>query len=179
MRKLILAAITALVAWMCLSEPADAQPGGGPDYPCQYPGVGIGANVLGGYGAFCDFPTEAQGQHWHCETGGFDLGGFAFTQGSVNLGGLSALGGGGTSCTWRCPDNTVAAAPNPPGAWKDALKPTNEACEGHTEPAGPWSETVQPYSQPGPSAPPSGETPAVTNPDAGNPEATENTPHHR
>ena len=106
-------------------------PMAGADY-CEYPGVGIAANVIAGRGSFCNFPTEINGSHLHCEGGSFGFGG-------GDSGGLSidGLGVGGASCTWRCPDNTPAPAPNPPGAWKTYMIPQPNACADHMEPAGP------------------------------------------
>jgi hypothetical protein len=178
MKPLLLAAVLMFAAALGWAAPADASPNG-PDYPCQYPGVGISANAVGGYGGFCDFPTEINGAHWHCETGGFDAGGIGLAPigSGVNIGGLSVIGGGGTSCSWRWPDNTPAPAPNPPGAWKNYMIPMAPPPE-HAAPAGPQSELVHP-DQGIPSGsvatpPPSGNTPAVTNPDVGNPDATTN-----
>jgi len=52
-----------------LAPPAKA------DTQCPYPGVGIlNASVGGIAGGFCDFPTEINGAHWHCEGGGVGLG---------------------------------------------------------------------------------------------------------
>jgi hypothetical protein len=115
---------------------------------CQYPGVGTAGNVVGGFGGFCDFPTEINGSHWHCEGGGFSAtGGGAFSGGNgatVTGGGL--LGAGGASCTWRCPDNTLAPAPNPPGAWKQYLRVMDSTnfCKNHMTPAGFWGDPVLP-----------------------------------
>lgn len=104
---------------------------------CQYPAVGIGVNAVLGGGFFCNFPTEINGSHLQCEAGssvGFGRGGF---------GGDSTFGAGGASCTWRCPDNTLAPAPNPPGAWKTYMTPQPNACADHMEPIGPFSEPVR------------------------------------
>jgi len=107
------------------------------DY-CEYPAVGVSANVIAGSGFFCNFPTEINGSHLHCEGGGLGFGG-------GNSAGLevSELGVGGASCSWRCPDNTPAPAPNPPGAWKEYMVPQPNACADHMEPAGPFSEPVR------------------------------------
>ena len=48
---------------------------------CQYPGVGVGAGVILGRGGYCDYPTEINGSHMHCEGGGFGLGGVLGVQG--------------------------------------------------------------------------------------------------
>ena len=119
---------------------------------CAYPGVGIGVNVLVGHGGFCDYPTEINGSHMHCETGGYGGGGaFGTGFGGSDAGisgafGSSGIGGG--SCSWRCPDNTLAPAPNPPGAWKEYLVPMNSTnwcfIDGHMDPNGSWSAPVLP-----------------------------------
>ena len=81
--------------------------------------------------------------------------------GTASLG-LGGFGAGGASCTWRCPDGTLAPAPNPPGAWKDymvVMESTNFCfLEGHMTPNGPHSAVVLPTegvpgTQPGPLAP--------------------------
>ncbi len=107
---------------------------------CEYPAVGIAVNALLGGGSFCNFPTEINGSHLHCEAGSFGFGGGG--TGGLSVDGI--LGVGGSSCTWRCPDNTVAPAPNPPGAWKSYMIPQPNACADHMEPAGPFSEPVRP-----------------------------------
>ncbi len=107
------------------------------DY-CEYPAVGYSANLALGTGAYCDYPTEINGSHLHCEGGGFGLGGGNFQSFSID-----AFGIGGFSCTWRCPDNTPAPAPNPPGAWETYMVPQPNACADHMEPAGPTSEPVR------------------------------------
>ena len=106
---------------------------------CDYPAVGISANVVAGRGAFCNYPTEINGSHLHCESGSFGFGG-----GSGGGLSLDGIGVGGASCTWRCPDNTLAPAPNPPGAWESYIVPQPNACADHMEPAGPLSEPVRP-----------------------------------
>jgi hypothetical protein len=134
---------------------------------CEYPGVGVGANVIFGGGGFCDFPTEINGSHWHCEAGGVNLGGaFVFNQNGL---GVSNSGNGiqGASCSFRCPDNTMAPAPNPPGAWKTYMIPVANACKDHMEPAGFWSEPVRP-DEGGPVVPPVGPpAPIPAPPDGG------------
>lgn len=119
---------------------------------CPYPGVGVGAVILFGRGGFCDYPVEINGAHMHCETGGVGLGG-AFGLGGSGEGGglngaLSGSGISGSSCTWRCPDNTLAPQPNPPGAWNKYLVVMDStnfcALEGHMDPNGFWSAPVLP-----------------------------------
>jgi hypothetical protein len=123
---------------------------------CDYPGVGVGANIFGIRGYFCDFPTEINGSHWHCEAGNASIGGvFGTTIGDIGTVGVAGGGVGGSSCTWRCPDNTMAPAPNPPGEWKSYLTPHANACKDHMDPNGFWSEPVHPDE----GLPPPGGTP--------------------
>ena len=101
-----------------LAPPAKA------DTQCPYPGVGIlNANVAGIGGGFCDFPTEINGAHWHCEGGGVSLGLAATCVGVGSMGtlGIGGVGQGvsGVSCNWRCPDNTDAPAPIRQGRGKN------------------------------------------------------------
>jgi len=119
---------------------------------CPYPGVGAAGEVLFGRGGFCDYPMEVNGSHMHCEAGGAGLGGNFGLAGVGDMGtaslGLGGFGVGGASCTWRCPDGTLAPAPNPPGAWKDYLAapvPTGFCVQdGHMDPNGFWSAPVLP-----------------------------------
>lgn len=125
----------------CQQEPeAKADPFG---YPCQYPGIGFGAEIFGISGQFCDYPTEANGTHWHCESGGLRTGGVGVaTSQGVSLGALASLGASGEGCSFRCPDGTVAPSPNPPGDWKTYLIPRLSFCKDHAVPAGPTSALV-------------------------------------
>jgi hypothetical protein len=120
--------------WAIINSPvASAGPGGfvpGPGV-CDYPGIGGSNYEAGATSYYCDFPTEENSTHWHCEYGGWNLGGpggngsiggafmgFGLTIPAGDIG--AAIGG----CSWRYPDNTVGPAPNPPGAWKNYLVPT-------------------------------------------------------
>src|SRR3954447_26320467 len=72
-----------------LAPPAKA------DTQCPYPGVGIlDADVGGIGGGFCDFPTEINGAHWHCEGGGASLGLGATGVGVGSMGTLGIAGVG-------------------------------------------------------------------------------------
>lgn len=189
----LLGPITA--AWytvpVCHADVGGSVPGPG---LCEYPGVGGSGQIMDGYYYTCDFPTEENGSHWHCEWGGGVLtanGSVGATVGvnaGVNVmmfngginGGLLGTAGlqgyvGGVvgSCSWRCPDLTLAAQPNPPGAWKDRLTPAKCKSVGPAPAAAaPPAPPALPFAPPPP--PESGATPAVTNPQPGNPEATEN-----
>lgn len=123
--------------------------------------------MFGIRGLFCDFPTEVNGSHWHCEWGGAGIGGaLGFSEGGFT-GGVAGGGVGGASCTWRCPDNTMAPAPNPPGLWKSYLVPVANACKDHMDPAGFWSEPVH-LDEGGPVVPPAGPpAPQTAPPDGG------------
>jgi hypothetical protein len=110
---------------------------------CDYPAVLTGAAVFAAQGAMCDWPTEINGSHLHCETGGVGIDAMGATGGGTTLG-LGGAGVGGVSCSWRCPDNTNAPAPNPPGAWKWYMVPVPTACKDHMEPAGYTSAPVLP-----------------------------------
>ena len=168
--KRFLVLLFPAVAWLCLSVPvAQADVGGQVPGPglCDYPGIGSSGMNMSTYFYFCDFPTEENGSHWHCEYGGlagFGTAGVNVMMLQANLGGnLGALDG---SCTWRCPDMSLAAAPNPPGNWRNYLAPRK--CQSIGAPPPP------PPGAPGPPSPV--QSPAVTNPDNPNPEATVNPP---
>src|SRR3954465_4432790 len=110
---------------------------------CDYPAVTTATTAFLVGGAYCDWPTEINGTHMHCEAGGVGVDVGAATAGGSALG-LGGAGGGGVSCTWRCPDNSMAPAPNPPGAWKWYVVPVPSACKDHMEPAGFSSAPVLP-----------------------------------
>jgi hypothetical protein len=140
--KVVAVIAICLGVWF-IATPAPAHA----DTLCPYPGVGIlGANVVGIGGGFCDFPTEINGAHWHCQGGGINLGGVAGVADNGLSAGANPAGVGGLSCNWRCPDGTDAPAPNPPGLWKDYLVPMNSTnfCRDHMVPNGFWSAPVLP-----------------------------------
>lgn len=132
------------------------------NYPCQPPGVGTGVQIhaiIDASGQFCDGPTEINLSHLHCESGGGGINGGAIglapSIAGLTFGGFggSGFGGGGEGCSWRCPDNTLAPAPNPPGIGqreyidvRAVIKRGTAFCvkEGHLEPAGPTSALVSP-----------------------------------
>lgn len=131
-------------------------------YPCQPPGVGTGVQIhvlIDVQGQFCDGPTEINLSHLHCESGGGGISGGAIgiapAIGGLTLGGFGGggIGGGGDGCSWRCPDNSLAPAPNPPGVGsreyidvRSIIKLNKAFCakEGHLDPAGPTSALVSP-----------------------------------
>lgn len=171
---------------LCSSTPvARAGPDGAIPAPglCDYPGIGGSGQITNVYYYTCDFPVEINGSHWHCELGGADLQAAVTAGLSIaffNLSGtLSGQVGAITgSCSWRCPDNTLADAPNPPGAWKNHLVATKCTTVGAAPPR-PGENQPPPPAGPVQAAsdllapPPA---PAVTNPDNPNPDATQN-PH--
>lgn len=183
MRRLGVAVLMGLYVTFVPTTHADV--GGEVPSPglCDYPfighsemiGAGPAANV---YLYVCDGPTEINGSHWHAELSGESVQA-AVTAGvslmfiNANVAATGNLGALGGSTSWRCPDNSLSAtAPNPPSAWKNAIQP--KACE----PAGP------PLPAPGQVLSDSGDvhdldtlTPAVTNPDNPNPDATVNPRH--
>lgn len=146
--RVVLTAASVAASVVAFTPPAGAD-------ICAYPMVGVGAQVIVGRGFFCDGPTEVNGSHWHCEAGGVGLGGSGTFTGDMGSIGVGGLGVGGASCSWRCPDNTLAPQPNPPGAWKTYLVPHPAACTDHMDPAGFWSEPVRPEE----GAPPDGGAP--------------------
>ncbi|WP_156686855.1 hypothetical protein [Mycobacterium sp. Marseille-P9652] len=167
MRRLVALCIPA-TAWLGLSVPAaQADIGGNVPGPglCDYPGVGGSGMEMGAYHYWCDFPTEENGSRWHCEYGGGAVQGV----GGVNILLFSAsvitpLGVLEGTCSFRCPDGSLSAPPNPPGAWKNALTP--KKCV---------PVEVAPASEPNHELPPwPGQLPGVTNPATPNPVTTEN-----
>jgi len=144
-------AAAAMILLLATAPPAKAI--------CEYPSVGVAVNVGGISGFFCDFPTEINGSHMHCQAGGIALGlGGVFTTlgNGGNAGGVVAGQGiNGASCNWRCPDGTDAPAPNPPGMWREYLVPMNTTnfCRDHMTPNGFWSDPVLPTE----GIPPAGE----------------------
>jgi hypothetical protein len=175
MRKLLVA-LGVPVAWLLLSCPsAKADIGGQVPGPglCEYPGVGSSGMIMSSYHYYCDFPTELNGSHWHCEYGGFAMSGVG-TVGvnimmfSASAGVIGNVGGLNGSCSWRCPDMTMAEAPNPPGAWKERIRPAN------CKPIGP-NPDAQPAEEPALAPPPEPLIgPTVTDPVFPNPGATAN-----
>lgn len=173
---LIMMLIWLLLMWLFSSaHKAHSDVGGEVPSPglCEYPGVGVSSMINNVYTYSCDFPTEINGSHWHCELAGAALQA-AITAG-VNIAFLSVggslsgnVGGIGGSCSFRCPDSTLAATPNPPGAWKSYINPSRCQTIGPA-PTPPGEPAPAP-----PPAPPPLVGPAVTDPVAPNPAATVN-----
>ncbi len=167
LKRFLILAIPAVVLMLLFNSPTSkADIGGQIPAPglCEYPGVGGSGMIMSTYFYWCDFPTEINGSHWHCQEGGFAI----TAMGSVSImmftAGLSGqVGGIIGSCSWRCPDMSMAAQPNPPGAWKDSI--ITEKCKA----VGPNPDEPQPEAAPAPPV-----MPTVTDPAAPNPLATSN-----
>ena len=132
--------LIAAMAWVVGAQATEAH-ADTPRYPCDYPGVGVGGGGFGGSGAYCDFPVEANGTHWHCQTGRFSV--FDIIgPGSVVAPGVG-IGAEQYSCGFQCPDLTRATPPNPAGAWKTNIKvnPKDNVCVGHDTPPQPYDQT--------------------------------------
>lgn len=170
--------LTALAVWLLCAPPAHAGPDGSIPAPglCDYPGVGGSGQIMNVYNYWCDFPTEINGSHWHCELGGADLQAAVTAGLSISFFNLSGTLSGQVgaivgSCSWRCPDMSIAGAPNPPGAWKDYITPAK--CKT-VAPAPAPPSPPDPPPNPAPWLPTPQPMPAVTNPDNPNPDATVN-----
>jgi hypothetical protein len=118
-----------LAAGFVVVANARADVGGSVPAPgtCDYPA--IGSSGLDGPGVFhyvCDYPTEINGSHHHCQWGGAAT---LLTVGASMLIFNSALstqtGIVEGVCWWACPDLSVSPPPNPVAAWQNstALKP--------------------------------------------------------
>lgn len=109
---------------------ARADPGGSVPAPgvCDYPA--IGSSGLDGPGVFhyvCDYPTEVNGSHHHCQWGGaatlLTLGASMLIFNAAISTQTGVIEG---VCWWACPDMSVSPPPNPVGAWSggNAIRPT-------------------------------------------------------
>jgi hypothetical protein len=190
-KELLSKGIRLLVApgvtlWVILNSPvAWAGPGGNIPGPgvCDYPGVGTSDFEAGATAYYCDFPIEENSTHWHCEYGGWNLGG---PGGNAPVGGTfmgfgltipaGDFGGAAGGCSWRWPDNTIGPAPNPPGAWKNYLVPKPPPPEHRAPPTPPAEPEPGPPTVVNPNLGDEPQTPAYTNPAFPNPGRTENPP---
>lgn len=106
------------------AAPARADLGGEVPSPgtCDYPAVGHSGNYFNVYVYVCDFPTEVNGAHHHCEYGGAMIqgqAGISIAFFNANLSGnLGVISGW---CDWLCPSGERADQPNPPGGWKNFM----------------------------------------------------------
>lgn len=163
----ILAALICFVIVTSNCTVAQADIGGqipGPGL-CDYPAVcDVGAE-MGAYHYRSAMPVEENGSQHVCTYGGAMVQGVASLNLVIVQAGLSApIGALEGGCHWLCPDGSPAAAPRPPGAWRNAIVPT--ACVPLGPPPAPTGDELSDQ------APPAEPFPTVTNPVAPNPEAT-------
>jgi hypothetical protein len=178
----------------------NAGPGPAPGL-CFYPAVCgsgmIGVGAAAAYWYWEDMPVELNGSHRHCQWAG------AATDANASVGismiiqaqvGVQApLGAAEGACEYVCPDMQKAQMPNPPGGWKDAIRPTKCQPTGPNPWAPPPPQDVPiappiaeqgaipavPFGQPPPPGvippmepPLAQQLPSVTNPVCPNPDAT-------
>lgn len=186
--KYLYAALSALLYLgtpVAHADVGNAGPGPSPGL-CDYPAVcgsGVDGALVAGYYYWEDFPVELNGSHRHCEWGG------AQTSGNVVAGfsmmitvaaGVSGpVGGVNGACYYVCPDMQRAEMPNPPGGWKDAIRPTKCQPIGQNPFAPPPPPEDVPIATPLVNPVPvelplSQQLPSVTNPVCPNPDATDN-----
>jgi hypothetical protein len=178
-----LRALSISVAWLlgCGVAQADINVDVPPPGACPYPGVsdqGMVGTLVTTFWWSCDFPVEENGSTWHCyyygAAGQGSLGISMMLQASMS----GPVGGMKGGCHYDCPGGLRTKTPNPPSEWKYALRP---------KPCVPLDPPILDLPPPEPAPPdaqapnftvdppePSGITPAVTNPDQGNPDATVN-----
>lgn len=188
----VAAALGSLLA-LGVAAPAKADIGGSVPSPggCDFPSVGTFGAAMGEYDYACQFPIEENGSRHTTLYGG------GMWQVTASFGVSFMIFNASISATvptgvlrgisyWACPDFSFADPPNPPGAWKNYLKP--KPCKS----IGPKPELLRDMPTPPPGVPapppppepqiappPSGDTPnaatgAVTDPAQGNPAATQN-----
>jgi hypothetical protein len=157
---------------------------------CPYPATcdaGEAGGMVAVYWYREEWPVELNGSHRHCYYyGAATQGSFGFSM-MLQVGITGPVGGLAGGCHYVCPDGELAAMPNPPGGWKDAIIPTR------CKPVGPNPDMpvdvsppiaeqgavpAQPFQLPVPPPPPgepspATELPSVTNPACPNPEATQ------
>lgn len=153
--------VIAVAVW--LAAPAQATLGGEVPSPdtCDYPAVGH-SGMYGGivdvYIYVCDFPTEVNGAHHHCEYGGA----VAQAQAGVSIMFFTANISGNVGvitgwCDWVCPDGWLSDAPNPPGGWKNYIIP--RPCKSRAPPPpSPWATPDNPNPPPPEPPPPVDQT---------------------
>lgn len=132
MKTLWRAAIFAClpVAFVC-APTARADVGGSVPSPggCDYPAVGTFGAAFGEYDYACQFPIEINGsRHTTLYGGGMwqvtATAGVSFMMFNASIGAQIPAGVLRGITYWACPDFSMAAAPNPPGAWKNAITPS-------------------------------------------------------
>ena len=183
-------AITLAVLLNCPKAGADSGNFGPGPMPglCTYPSVctvgGAGA-IVATYWLWEDWPVESNGSHRRCHylvistNGNVQVGFSMMITASVGAEGL--VGGGEGGCHYVCPDGRAAKDefPNPPGAWRDAIRPTKCQAGGPDPFAPPPPPQDVPIAPPIPvqgallpDAPPAEVLPSQTLPVCGNPDAT-------
>jgi hypothetical protein len=185
--RYIFAGLWVLAVLVVGAAPAHAGPDGAIPAPglCDYPAVCTSGAAFGEYDYADAFPTEINGSHRQCLLGG------AMFQGTagvsimfINASITTPLGVIRGACWYACPDPmlSLAETPNPPGAWKNYLKPTKCKPIGPAplpikppDAAAPINESVTPPGGlpliPGPAIPaaPPPLLPNQTNPGAASP----------
>jgi hypothetical protein len=138
---------------------------------CTYPftcTVGEAGGIVASYWYDEVDPVELNGSHRHCHyvivgTEGNVQIGFQMMI-TASVGAEGPVGGGGGACYYQCPDGQLAQTPNPPGGWKDAIRPTK------CQPIGRDPFAPPPPSQDVPIAPPIAEQGAVPSVPFGQPQ---------
>jgi hypothetical protein len=164
---------------------------------CDYPATGVFGAAFGEYDFACQFPVEENGsRHTTLFGGGMwqvsVTGGVSILMFNVSVSATAPAGVLRGITYWACPDFSMSADPNPPGSWKNYLKP--KPCKTiaprpqliHDGDATPPLGASQPPPIPQPvTAPPEpvippgqpvapwqpGLSPAITNPGNPNPQA--------
>jgi hypothetical protein len=199
MTRLFLAVLAAVC--VIAAAPAHADVGGQVPAPgsCDYPAVGTFGAAFGEYDYACQFPVEINGaRHTTLFGGGMwqvtATAGVAIMAFNASISATVPTGVLRGITYWACPDFSMSAAPNPPGAWKNELSPA--PCktvaprpqlipDDQPEPpfgAPPAPPVPEPIAAPAPAPAPGwqpGLSPAITNPDQPNPEAVPGPDVHR
>lgn len=202
MKRFVVLMVVA-AAWLAAAVTARADVDGSAPSPgsCPYPAVGTFGAAFGEYDYACQFPVEINGSRHTTLYGGgmWQVTASAGVSFLIFTAGISAQIPSGVLrgiTYWACPDFSMSAAPNPPGAWKNEIAPApcktiapkpQVLPDGGLPPPPPGipppplpPEPIAP-PPPGPEAPPApppapgwqpGLSPAITNPDQPNPEAT-------
>lgn len=173
--RLIAAALWPLAVLMFLAAPARADVGGDVPAPglCDYPSICTSGNAFGAYDYAETWPMEVNGSNRVCLLGG------AMFQGTagvsimfVNASVTTPLGVIRGACWYACPGPLLEKAdwPNPPGAWKNYLKPA--VCK----PVGPAPVPINPPPPPADAPPPGAPIPVPPAPQLPLPNATNPVP---
>src|SRR5690349_13832175 len=121
--------ILAILYVLC-TAPARADLGGSVPSPggCDYPAVGTFGAAFGEYDFACQFPIEENGsRHTTLFGGGMwqvtATAGVSFMIFNASLSATIPAGVLRGITYWACPDFSMSDPPNPPGSWKNYLKP--------------------------------------------------------